>query len=186
MNLDSMRKLMGEGEDYYNIVFSDHALDIGSGRLYAATSREEIEKNSSVFVEQMMPMVSALTIVSALIFVVVMYLMMKVMIDRSAMSISLMKVFGYRKKEVRKLYLNGNLLVVAASALIGIPLSKVIMDSMYPYLVSNIACGINLTFSWQMYAGIFGAILILYFIINQILMRHVNKILPAEVLKNRE
>lgn len=186
MNLDSMRKLMGEGEDYYNIVFSDHALDIGSGRLYAATSREEIEKNSSVFVEQMMPMVSTLTIVSALIFVVVMYLMMKVMIDRSAMSISLMKVFGYRKKEVRKLYLNGNLLVVAASALIGIPLSKVIMDSMYPYLVSNIACGINLTFSWQMYAGIFGAILILYFIINQILMRHVNKILPAEVLKNRE
>lgn len=186
MNLDSMRKLMGEGEDYYNIVFADHALTIDSGRLYAATSREEIEKSSSVFVEQMKPMVSTLTTVSALIFVVVMYLMMKVMIDRSAMSISLMKVFGYRKREVGKLYLNGNLLIVAASALIGIPLSKVIMDSMYPYLVSNIACGINLAFSWQMYTGIFGAILLLYFIINQILMRRVNKILPAEVLKNRE
>lgn len=162
------------------------ALEIDSGRLYAATSKEEIEENSSVFVEQMMPMVSTLTIVSALIFVVVMYLMMKVMIDRSAMSISLMKVFGYRKKEVRKLYLNGNLLIVAASALIGIPLSKVMMDGMYPYLVSNIACGINLTFSWQMYTGLFGAILLLYFIINRILMRRVNKILPAEVLKNRE
>lgn len=186
MDIDSMRELMGEGEDYYNIVFADHDLAIDSGRLYAATSREEIEKNSSVFVKQMMPMVSTLTTVSALIFAVVMYLMMKVMIDRSAMSISLMKVFGYRKKEVRTLYLNGNLLIVAASALLGIPLSKVMMDSMYPYLVSNIACGINLAFSWQMYAGLFGAILILYFIINRILMRRVNKILPAEVLKNRE
>lgn len=186
MDIDSMRKLMGADADYYNIVFADHALAIDSGRLYAATSREEIEENSSVFVEQMIPMVSTLTIVSALIFVVVMYLMMKVMIDRSEMSISLMKVFGYRKKEVRKLYLNGNLLIVAASALIGIPLSKIIMDSMYPYLVSNIACGINLSFSWQMYVGLFGVILVLYFIINQILMRRVNKILPAEVLKNRE
>lgn len=186
MDIDSMRELMGEGEDYYNIVFADHDLAIDSGRLYAATSREEIEKNSSVFVKQMMPMVSTLTTVSALIFAVVMYLMMKVMIDRSAMSISLMKVFGYRKKEVRTLYLNGNLLIVAASALLGIPLSKVMMDSMYPYLVSNIACGINLAFSWQMYAGLFGAISILYFIINRILMRRVNKILPAEVLKNRE
>lgn len=186
MDIDSMRELMGEDENYYNIVFSDHALDIDNGRLYAVMSREEIEKSSSVFVEQMMPMVSTLTTASALIFVVVMYLMMKVMIDRSAMSISLMKVFGYRKNEVRKLYLNGNLLIVAASALLGIPLSKIIMDSMYPYLVSNVACGINLVFSWQMYAGLFGAILILYFIINQILMRRVNKILPAEVLKNRE
>lgn len=186
MDIDSMRELMGEGEDYYNIVFADHALDIDNGRLYAATSREEIEKSSSVFVKQMMPMVFTLTTASALIFVVVMYLMMKVMVDRSAMSISLMKVFGYRKKEIRKLYLDGNLLIVAVSALLGIPLSKVIMDSMYPYLVANVACGINLVFPWQMYAGIFGAILILYFVMNQILMWRVNKILPAEVLKNRE
>ena len=186
MDIDSMRELMGEDEDYYNIVFADHALAIDSGRIYSSTSKEEIEKSAAIFVEMMMPMVVTLTTVSALMFVIVMYLMMKVMIDRSAMSISLMKVFGYRKGEIRKLYLNGNLLIVAVSALLGIPLSKIIMNSMYPYLVSNIACGINLSFSWQMYVGVFVAILILYFIINRILMRRVNKILPAEVLKNRE
>lgn len=130
--------------------------------------------------------VVTMAVVSVLIFVVVMYLMMKVMIDCSALSISLMKVFGYRKREVRKLYLNGNLIIVTVSALLGIPLSKMIMDSMYPYLVSNVACGINLTFSWQMYAGLFCVILILYLIINRILMHRVNKIMPAEVLKNRE
>ncbi len=186
IDIDSMRELMGEEDDYYNIVFADHALDIDSGRLYASTSKEEIEKNASVFVEMMVPMVVTMAVVSALILVVVMYLMMKVMVDRSAMSISLMKVFGYRKKEIRKLYLNGNLMIVAASALLGIPLSKMVMDGMYPYLVSNVACGINLTFSWQMYAGLFCVILILYFIINRILMHRVNKIMPAEVLKNRE
>ena len=60
------------------------------------------------------------------------------------------------------------------------------MDCLFPYMVSNIACGINISFSWWMYAGIFLSVLILYFIINRLLMLRVNQILPTEVLKNRE
>ena len=184
MDIDSMRELMGEG--YYNIVFSDHVLDIDNGRLYSVLSKEGVEKSAAVFVEQMKDMVIMLLAVSALIFGVVMYLLMKVMTDRSALSISLFKVFGYRKKEIRKLYLNGNFLVAALSALVGIPLSKAVMDLLFPYMVSNIACGINLTFSWQTYVGIFLGVLVLYGMINGILMGRVNKILPAQALKMRE
>ena len=43
MDIDSMRELMGERRDHYNIVFWDHALDIDSGRLYAVLSKEEVE-----------------------------------------------------------------------------------------------------------------------------------------------
>ena len=97
-----------------------------------------------------------------------------------------MKIFGYRPKEIRKLYLNGNFYTVALGAAICLPLSKWLMDAMYPMMVANIACGINLTFEWQMYAGIYGGILVLYFIINWLLMGHLKKMIPAEVLKNRE
>lgn len=131
-------------------------------------------------------MIRMVTAASALLFLVVMYLMLKVMIDRCAVSISMMKIFGYRKKEIRKLYLNGNLIIVAASAAAGIPLSKKLCDAAYPYLVSNVAVGLNLTFDWWMYAGLFAAILILYLISTPLLMRRVNGILPAEALKNRE
>lgn len=186
MDIDSLRELMGEDEDYYNIVFADHALSIDSGRLYATTSKADVKKSASVFVDQMWTMIILLTVVSALIFVVVMYLMLKVMIDRSATSISMMKIFGYRKKEIRKLFLNGNLIVVTISALLGIPLSKMIMNAMYPYMVSNISCGLNLTFDRWMYVGLFVSILVLYFVLTPFLMRSVNKILPAELLKNRE
>lgn len=186
MDIDSMRELMGEDEDYYNIVFSDRALSIESGRLYASVSKAELEKSTAVFVELMWPMISTLSIASALIFIVVMYLMLKVMIDRSATSISMMKIFGYRKKEIRKLYLNGQLLVVAVSALIGIPVSKALMDAAYPYMVSNVAVGVNLSFDWWMYIALFGAIIVLYLVVTPFLMRRINKILPAEVLRNRE
>ena len=186
MDIDNLRELMGEDDKYYNIVFSDHALDIENGRLYSTLSRKDVKKSSAVFAEMMKGMVYSLLVVSVLIFVVIMYLMMKVMIDRQTMHISMFKIFGYRKKEIGKLYLNGNLLVVVCSALIGIPLSKTIMNAMYPYLVSNVACSVNLTFSWQIYALLFTVVLVLYFMINKGLVRRINKILPAEMLKNRE
>ena len=50
---------------------------------------------------------------SLLIFFIVMYLMIKIMIDCSAFSIAMVKIFGYRKREIKKLYISGNFYVVA-------------------------------------------------------------------------
>lgn len=186
MDIDVMRELFNQEEDYYNVVFSSEELDIDSGRLYGTVSKENVKKASSIFVDMMWPMVIMMSVVAVIIFFVVMYLMMKVMVDRSAFSISLAKIFGYRKGEIKKLYLNGNFFIVALGAVICVPLSKIIMDAMYPYCISNVAIGMNLTFTWQLYAGIFIGIILCYLLINQILVGRLKKILPAEVLKNRE
>ena len=132
------------------------------------------------------PMIIMLTAISALIFMIVMYLMMKVMIDRSAFSISLMKVFGYRKREIRKLYLDGNFYVIALGALICIPAAKWGMDLIYPYCISNVAIGMELQYPPQLYGMIYGGILLCYLVINFLLVRRLHKLVPAEVLKNRE
>lgn len=131
-------------------------------------------------------MIRMVVIGSALIFFVVMYLMLKVMIDRCAASISMMKIFGYRKKEINRLYLNGNLVIVAASTAAGIPLSKAVMDAAYPYLTANVAAGLNLAFDWRLYAGLFVSILALYSAITPFLIMRINRILLAEALKNKE
>lgn len=186
MDIDSMRELFGQEDDYYNMLLSDNALDIDEGRLYSVTSRNDIERSSAVFAELMMPMVTTLSAVSIIIFCVVMYLMMNVMIDRASFGISLVKIFGYRTNEVRKLYLNGNTAVVAVGALIAIPVSKLFMDAIYPYMISNVACGMNLSFPWYYYLLIFAGIMLIYFAVNALLTAKLKKISPAEVLKNRE
>lgn len=186
MDIDSMRELFGQEDDYYNMLLSDTALDIDEGRLYSVTSRSDIERSSAVFADLMMPMVIMMTVVSIIIFCVVMYLMLNVMIERASFGISLVKIFGYRTSEVRKLYLNGNTAVVAVGALIAIPVSKLFMDSIYPYMISNIACGMNLHFEWYMYAMIYVGIMLIYFAVNGMLTAKLKKITPAEVLKNRE
>ena len=112
--------------------------------------------------------------------------MMKVMIDRSAQNISLIKVFGYRRKEIRKLYLDGNFYVIAVGALIVIPLSKKMMNMMFPFMISNVACGLNVETPYAFYIIMYVVILALYFFINALLVRRLDKFTLAEILKNRE
>lgn len=186
MTIDDARELFGAGSNEYNVVFADKDLGVDPARLYATTTKADIESAAGIFADQMRSMVVMIVIISTLIFVVVMYLMMKVMIDRSAFSISLIKVFGFRTKEIRKLYLDGNSFIIAIGAAICLPLAKLIMSAVYPSLVSNVNCGVKLTFAPWLWAALYGGILVLYFIINRVLVGRLNKIVPAEVLKNRE
>ncbi len=186
MDIDVMRDMMGEAKDYYNVLFTDKAIDIDPGRLYSTTSRADVVKGSEVFTTLMMPMIYTLSGSSAVIFCVVLYLMMKVMIDRSSQNISLIKVFGYRKGEIRKLYLDGNFYIIAIGALIVLPLSKKIMDLMFPSMISNVACGMNVEMPFIFYVIAFLVIIALYFVINTILVKRLDKFTPAEILKNRE
>ena len=186
MDIDLMRDMMGESDSYYNVLFTGKKLDIDPGRLYSTTMKSDIVKGTSVFTDLMMPTIYILTISSAVILCVVMYLMMKVMIDRSAYNISLIKVFGYRRKEVRKLYLDGNFYTIALGALICIPLAKILMNLCYPFMVSNVSCGLNVDTPLIFYVITYIVVLALYFVVNALLVMRLDKFTPAEVLKNRE
>lgn len=186
MDIVQMRDMLGENDKYYNVLFSEEELDIEPERIYGITTKADIEKAADVFINQMQGMISMLTFFSVVIFALVMYLMIKVMIDRSAFHISMVKVFGYRVNEIKKLYLNGNFYVIALGALICIPLSKKLMDMLYPAMVANISCGMDIEFPLTMYAIIYVGIILVYLVINQFLVCRLNKVNLAEVLKNRE
>lgn len=186
MDIDSMRELFEKDEDYFNVVYSDKELNIDSGRLYSVTTKSDIERAAGIFVDRMMAMIVMIIGASIVIFCIVMYLMLNVMIDKSKFSISLIKIFGFRGKEIQKLYLDGNFIVVAVGSLICIPVGKIFVDSIYPMMISNIASCMKLEYPWYLYVAIYIGILLVYLIITKVLMLKINKITPAEVLKARE
>ena len=186
MDIDSMRELFGEDDDYYNCVLSDEPLDIDEGRLYGTTTKTDIERSAAVFTELMMSMIVMLIVIAIIIFFAVMFLMLNVMVERASFGISLVKVFGYKTRDVKRLYLNGNALLIAIGALIEIPLSKLIIDKVFPLFIPNVTSGINLVFPLYIYPIIFAGTMAVYYVITAILVRKLGKITPAEVLKNRE
>lgn len=124
--------------------------------------------------EIMMPLMTMMTSVSVLIFLTVMYQMMKVMLDRAARSISLMKIFGYRNREIRRLYLDGNLLLTAAGALLMIPAAKLLMDFLYPVFIANVACGVDLSWPQLLYVIVYAFILLSYYLVRAVLMKRID------------
>ena len=151
-----------------------------------STTKADTDKASGVFVDLMAPLFTLLMIMSAIIFCLVIYLMTSVMIDRGSFGISLIKIFGFNKKEIKKLYLDGNRAVILVGAMISIPLAKLITDRMFPIFVSNVTCGLPLKFEWYYYPIIYLAIIIIYNFVSMLLTCKLNRMTPAEVLKNRE
>ena len=186
LDIDEMREMFGESDDYYNMVLSDKDLGVESGRLSSVSKRQDIENAAGIFVDQMMSLIVILIVVSILIFIAVMFLMLNVMIDRAAFGISLVKIFGYRMKEIRRVYLDGNFYAVIIGACIGIPVVKKIADMIYPYFIANTAMGMNLHFEWPLYGAVILGIVLIYLAISSVLTGKIKKIVPAEVLKNRE
>ena len=186
MDIGSLRELFDLPEDYYNAVFADRDLRVDPGRLYSVSTRADVEKAADIFVELMWSMVITMIAASAAIMALVMVLMMKVMVDHAAGSIALFRLFGYRKRELSALFLNGNTLLIALGVLVSIPLSKRIMDAMYPYLVSNVACAMDLHFEPWIYVALFAGCMLIYALIHALLARRIRRIAPNEVLKDRE
>ena len=52
--------------------------------------------------------------------------------------------------------------------------------------VVEFVCGMNVDTSLEFYVITYLVVLALYFVINALLVRRINKFTPAEVLKNRE
>jgi ABC-type transport system, involved in lipoprotein release, permease component len=186
MDIDEMRELFGESDDYYNMILSDNDLGIENGRISSVTKKADIENAAGIFVDQMMSLIIILVVVSILIFIAVMYLMLNVMIDRAAFGISLVKIFGYKMREIRKVYLDGNFYAVIIGACIGIPIVKKLADLIYPYFIANTAMGMNLHVEWFLYGAVVLGIVAVYLVISSVLTGKIKRIVPAEVLKNRE
>ena len=186
MNIDSARDLFGAEDDEYNVLFSHSKLDIEDGRVMSVTTSDEIIDTAGIFVDQMMSLVIIMISISVLIFVTVMYLMINVMIRRASVSIALVKIFGYRSGELRRIFMDGNFIAVAVSALAGIPLCKIFVDRIYPLFIANTAMENDITYPWWLWIFLFAAVMTVYFLISTMLMGKIKRIEPAEILKNRE
>lgn len=91
----------------------------------------ELPEAMDEFMGQMISMVALMTIVSSVVALIILYLVTSLAIEENRNTISLLKVFGYRRREIRSLILNSSTFVVVTGFLIGIPVAVASMGSLY-------------------------------------------------------
>ena len=122
MSLSDFNEFFGNDAGYFNAYASDEPLEIDARYLSSDLTPADMDAIGEQFVGMMNDMLGMLIGLSVFIFLVFMYLLTKTIIDRSARSISYMKVFGYRDGEISKLYVRSITITVIVSLLLCQPI----------------------------------------------------------------
>lgn len=185
-NLDPGEKKPKSENFYYNAVFSNEKLTFRHNMMMSEISKEDMQKGAEKFISLMSGMIVLMIAISLVIFIAVMYLLMKLEIDRSSYSISLLKALGYSEREVNSFYLGSSLYMTLASIVIGMPAGRLIVGAAYPFCVSNVNAGFEAYITSEGYVFIIAIILLTYALTWFMLERYLKKISLSEILKNRE
>lgn len=135
MDIDNMREVFGEEENYWNLVLSDKKLDIDESRLGATITKDDTVIGAERRTDSLMGIVYMLMGMGIFIFVGIFYMMMKLITEKSMNAISLLKIMGYSQGEVQQLYLVNPIFVIILSSAISIPFSKWIVSLIYPLII---------------------------------------------------
>ena len=134
MPIHEFNKKLGLPENSYMGLFSSIKLDIPEEKLSGTKSMSELSGAIDEFMGQMISMVALMAIVSSVVALIILYLVTSLAIEENRNTISLFKVFGYRRREIRSLILNSSTFVVVAGFIISIPVAAASMGSLYGYL----------------------------------------------------
>lgn len=186
MDKQLMTEKFGMQEDYFNAVLSDHELDVNSNMIYSVTAGEEISGFADKLLEDYRGMHIMMSVFGMLFFAVIMFLLIKFMIGRSVREISILKLFGYKDRELKSIFIDSNFIVILISSMICVPLSKKLMDILMPSFCAEYSVGFDTTFSVSHYLFVFALVFVTYFIVNALLFGSIKKISANEVTKDVE
>lgn len=122
MSIKTFNKTFGNEKAWFNGYMSNEPLKIDNSYLAKDTTPDDMQAIARQMLNSSGSSVQMIMIIALLIFFVVMYLLTKTVLDRSARSISYMKVFGYRDREINRLYVRPITIAVVVSLVAGLPI----------------------------------------------------------------
>ena len=186
VSIEDFNKMFDHEASYFNGYVSNEPLKLDACYYAGDTTPDDMRAVGEQFVNMMDSMIGMMVGLAVFIFLLFMYLLTKAVIDRSARSISYMKVFGYRDREVSQLYIRSVTLVVAASLVLSLPLIigslTVIFRSMLLSYNGNIEIYVPL---WSMAACV-GIGFATYLVVAFLHTRTIRRVTLAEALKVQE
>ena len=181
-----LNKLLELPESYFNVFLSDEKLDIDKKYVINEISKEDVANVASQMLKSFDELLDAVIVFAVVIYLVLMFVLTKVIIEKNALSISLMKVFGYNNKEIKKLYLNATSIAVIVCLFLVMPIEKITFGFIMKYAMARIEGYVELFIPLYVFAMVVGIGIATYFVINKLHIRKINKILMGDALKDRE
>jgi len=185
---EQLNKLFDLGSDYFSGFLSDSEItDIDPkyiGSVIDLDSLSKISRQLNVSMGSMMYLLDGFSIV---LFMILIYLLSKIIIEKNAQSISMTKILGYSDREISSLYLLSTTIMVVVFLLLSFPIETVLMNALFRgIMLSSISGWIPLYINPVLYVKMFLLGFVTYLLVALTEYRRIKKVPMDQALKNIE
>lgn len=184
MEQEEVNRRFDLGEGYFNGYFSDVELtDLDERFLATKITADDLTKTTRQLKVSMGELMDLFLVFGVAVFLLVIYLLAKLIIEKNAQSISMTKILGYTDGEINRLYVWMTSVVVVVSVIGTIPLVNYIMKYLFAAVLSDYPGWLpyHVPFSAYIRMAVLG--IISYTVVAFIQMRKVKKVPKSDALK---
>ena len=188
MSREKLNEVFDQEKEFFCGYFSNRPVtDIAEEYLGTVIDRSSLTKVSRQLQHSMGEMMDMVNVFAIIIFVILMYLLSKIIIEKNAQSISMTKILGYTQREIRLLYLHSTTLVVILLVWVSIPIVSGVLKLLIYYMLLELMTGwIPIVLKADLFVTAAAMGLASYAVVAVIEMRKIRKIPMDLALKNVE
>ena len=188
MPRETLNSVFDLGSGYYGGYFSDAPLtEIDAEYIGSVVDYDALTKVSRQLLVSMGSSMGIVNVFAVMIFVVVVYLLSKMIIEKNAQSISMAKILGYSGGEIARLYLLSTTVVVVLCLAVSLPIEVFAMRYLFRIVIMESMTGwIALWVSPTLYPRMMAIGLGCYAVVALLEYRRITRVPMDEALKNVE
>lgn len=185
MPLDTLNNMLGFPSGCYIGLWSTEKIDIPENKLLTVVTVDDMKKAFDTMTKPLQAIIGSIASISFIIGLIVIYVVTSLTIEENKDNISLLKVLGYRKKEIYSLILNSSRFIVVLGYILGVPLLLDSLTALFKSMTKEMSISFPVTLDY-IYIIIGFVIIYLTFELSKLLSRKkINKISMSEALKSR-
>ncbi len=187
MDSKKFNETFDKDEDYFNGYFSNEEItDIDSKYIATTITKDDMIKFSRQLDVSMGDTFYMVNVFSVILYLLLMYLLSKLIIEKNSSSISMVKILGYNNYEIGRLYIIATSIVVVISVALSIPISVIVMKGLFRVMMSEYTGWFSFYINPKVYLEIFLSGVLSYAVIAALQLFKIKKIPLDEALKNME
>ncbi|SHK72373.1 ABC transporter permease [Hespellia stercorisuis] len=188
MNQQRLNKTFDLDDDYFSGYFSDTEItDINEkyiGSVVDLDALTKVSRQLDVSMGSMMYLVDGFAI---LIFLVLIYLLSKIVIEKNGQSISMVKILGYGNGEICRLYILSTSIMVVIFLLLSMAIDYELIKVIYRVMMMESISGwIEFYINRAVFVKMFGLGIVAYAVVAVLEVRKIRRVPMDEALKNVE
>ncbi len=187
MNDDLFRKTFDKDDDYFTGYLTDRRLtDVKDAYIASVITEHDLVVIADQLDDSMGLVFPIIGGFATLLYMLMIYMLSKLILEKNAQSISMTKILGYSGRETGRLYISPTAWVVMISLVVTLPLAAIAMRYIYNYYMLQMKGWLTFFIAPATYVRMLLIGVVSYFVVSAVQYLRIRRIPMEQALKNNE